>query len=50
MVAGICPNMVSNRLGDKKGTNLSNVVRFNEAMKTVMFDLILKIFKYISFT
>jgi hypothetical protein len=26
--------MVSNRLGDKKGTNLSNVVRFNEAMKT----------------
>ncbi len=27
--------MVSNRLGDKKGTNLSNVVRFNEAMKTL---------------
>jgi hypothetical protein len=26
--------MVPNRLGDKKGTNLSNVVRFNEAMKT----------------
>ena len=26
--------MVLNRLGDKKGTNLSNVVRFNEAMKT----------------
>ncbi len=26
--------MVSNRLGDKKGTNLSNIVRFNEAMKT----------------
>ena len=30
--------MVSNRLGDKKGTNLSNVVRFNEAMKTSTFD------------
>ena len=28
--------MVLNRLGDKKGTNLSNVVRFNEAMKTMM--------------
>jgi hypothetical protein len=28
--------MVLNRLGDKKGTNLSNVVRFNEAMKTVL--------------
>ncbi len=26
--------MVLNRLGDKKGTNLSNVVRFNEAIKT----------------
>jgi hypothetical protein len=26
--------MVLNRLGDKKGTNLSYVVRFNEAMKT----------------
>ncbi len=29
--------MVSNRLGDKKGTNLSNVVRFNDAMKTHSF-------------
>jgi hypothetical protein len=28
--------MESNRLGDKKGTNLSNVVRFNEAMKTFL--------------
>ena len=28
--------MVLNRLGDKKGTNLSNVVGFNEAMKTVL--------------
>ena len=28
--------MVLNRLGDKKGTNLSNVVRFNEAMKTMV--------------
>ena len=26
--------MVLNRLGDKRGTNLSNLVRFNEAMKT----------------
>ncbi len=31
--------MVSNRLGDKKGTNLSNVVRFNEAMKTIVICL-----------
>jgi hypothetical protein len=31
--------MVSNRLGDKKGTNLSNIVRFNEAMKTVISKL-----------
>ncbi len=31
--------MVSNRLGDKKGTNLSNVVRFNEAMKTIKSPL-----------
>ena len=28
--------MVLNSLGDKKGTNLSNVVRFNEAIKTVL--------------
>ncbi len=27
--------MVLNRLGDRKGTNLSNVIRFNEAMKTI---------------
>ncbi len=26
--------MVLNRLGDKRGTNLSNLVRFYEAMKT----------------
>ena len=26
--------MVLNRLGDKRRTNLSNSVRFNEAMKT----------------
>jgi hypothetical protein len=32
--------MVSNRLGDKKGTNLSNVVRFNEAMKTQKYAII----------
>jgi hypothetical protein len=36
--------MVSNRLGDKKGTNLSNVVRFNEAMKTNVLPLAVKIF------
>ena len=38
--------MVSNRLGDKKGTNLINIVRFNEAMKTHLIqttDLISKI-------
>ncbi len=27
--------MVSNRLGDKKGTNLSVIGRFNEALKTL---------------
>jgi hypothetical protein len=32
--------MVLNRLGDKRGTNLSNLVRFNEAMKTVKQDLL----------
>jgi hypothetical protein len=31
--------MVLNRLGDKKGTSLSNVVRFNEAMKTAWNSL-----------
>jgi hypothetical protein len=39
--------MVSNRLGDKKGTNLSNVIRFNEAIKTtntnLFFQLALKL-------
>ncbi len=30
--------MVSNRIGDKKGTNLSNVIRFNEAIKTDYFQ------------
>jgi hypothetical protein len=29
--------MVSKRLGDKKGTNLSNLVRFNAAMKTTLY-------------
>ncbi len=36
--------MVSSRLGDKKGTNLSNLVRFNEAMKTpfiVITDIVI---------
>ncbi len=32
--------MVLNRLGDKKGTNLSNIVRFNEAMKTVLYTIL----------
>ncbi len=30
--------MVSSRLGDKRGTNLSNSVRFNEAMKTITMN------------
>ncbi len=43
--------MVPNRLGDKKGTNLSNVFRFNEAMKTKSihcFESLKKIFYYSS--
>ncbi len=35
------PHPVLNRLGDKKGTNLSNVVRFNEAMKTLILPQII---------
>jgi hypothetical protein len=32
--------MVPNRLGDKKGANSSNLVKFNEAIETESYDIL----------